>query len=84
MDEQIKKPIIAAYQSVITPYLLERAQTDLACVDIDDLNLIFQETHKRLIELKAENTKKLEKRLKGESNPDQVFQLLKIPTKRSN
>ncbi|MEM7107831.1 MAG: hypothetical protein AAF519_06370, partial [Bacteroidota bacterium] len=84
MDEEIKKPIITAYQDVIVPYLLDRVQADLTCEDIDELNLIFEGTYDRLIALRGENTKKLEKRLRRENKPDQVFQLLKIPTHKSN
>ena len=78
MDESVKRRITNAYNNVLLPYLFEKVKADLDCSNVEGLQQLFQRSHKRLLELRGEDTSKLERRLRKERNPKVVLQLLNL------
>nr|WP_299342677.1 hypothetical protein [Allomuricauda sp.] len=78
MDEAVKKRITSAYKNVIVPYLLTKVAEPVACKNVSNLTLLLDNTHNRLLELRDESTKKLERKLKKEQDPETVLELLGI------
>ena len=76
MDEEVKKRITSAYRKILIPYFLEQVQSDLECQKIEGLNLLMKDTYQRMLELRVENTSKLERKLRKVTNPQIVFELI--------
>ncbi len=78
MNEEVKKRITGTYRKVLVPYFLKWVQSDLSCDNADELVLLMQGTYQRMIELRDEETSKLERKLRKEQDPKMVMQLFNI------
>lgn len=78
MNEEVKKRITAAYRKVLVPSFLEWAQSDLSCENASELVMLMRGTYRRMIELREEETSKLERKLRKEQDPKMVMQLFNI------
>jgi hypothetical protein len=78
MDEAVKKRITSAYHNVLIPYFLNQINTKLSCENVDDINLLLAALHERMLELRNEDTKKLERKLRKETDPLSVLDVLKL------
>ncbi len=78
MDESVKKRISSAYTNVLIPYMLEKVENGLNCENARDLQLLFQNSYERMLELREEDTSKMERKLRKERNPKVVLQLFNL------
>ncbi|WP_324027322.1 hypothetical protein QSV08_05560 [Maribacter sp. BPC-D8] len=78
MDEDIKKKITSAYSKILEPYFLAEIEQHLSCDIIEDLNNTITATYKKVLELKDQDTKKLERKLKKEKDPVTVLEMLNV------
>ena len=78
MDEDIKKKITSAYSKILEPYFLTEIEQHISCETIEDLNNTITATYKKVLELKDQDTKKLERKLKKEKNPVTVLEMLNV------
>ncbi|PHQ29903.1 hypothetical protein CJ305_08000 [Leeuwenhoekiella nanhaiensis] len=78
MDEQVKKHIINAYEKQVLPYLLKQVQEGLSCEEIQDWMTTYRNIQDRLLQLRNEDTRRLERKLKREDNPQEVLKLLGV------
>lgn len=78
MDEEVKKRIIAAYRKVLVPYFLEQASSEFKCTEVGALNSLMKDTYQRMLELRVENTAKLERKLRKVSEPEKVLVLFEL------
>lgn len=78
MIEDIKKRITTAYGKVLIPYLLNQVRLDLDCSNVASLVSLFNNSYERMLTLREEDTRKLERRLRREKKPDVIIQLLGI------
>ena len=78
MNEEVKKRITASYRKVLLPYYLEQTSTALSCDNANSLIQAFDQTHERMLQLRDEETKKLERKLKREQDPLVVMQLFNL------
>ncbi len=78
MNEDVKKRITAAYRDILVPNFLDRVQTAISCENARELHLLFENSYRRLLELRNEETSKLERKLKREKNPETIIQLFNI------
>ncbi|TRX54807.1 hypothetical protein FNH22_18815 [Fulvivirga sp. M361] len=82
MSEEVKKRITEAYEDVLIPHMLNQLSDSLSCSNIPHLILLMENTHQRMLELREENTDKLERKLKRERDPMTILQLFNIQTDR--
>ena len=80
MDEDIKKRITAAHENIIIPYVLDHISSSIDCKDVINTTQLLDDIQKRLLELRDESTKKLERKLRKEQDPQTILELLGIPT----
>ena len=80
MNEEVKKRITTAYDKVLLPYLLEQTTSQLNCGNAQYLRNSMDEAYRRILELRDENTSKLERKLRKEQDPEVVLQLFDLPT----
>ncbi|NHF59951.1 hypothetical protein FK220_011405 [Flavobacteriaceae bacterium TP-CH-4] len=80
MDEEVKKRITTAYRNILTPYFLERVQTDLTCENARDIASLMGSTYERMLALRQEETSKLERKLRKERDPETVLRLFNLPS----
>ncbi|UJH67341.1 hypothetical protein [Allomuricauda sp. SCSIO 65647] len=80
MNEDVKKRITAAYRDILVPDFLNRVQTAVSCDNARELHLLFENSYQRILELRNEETSKLERKLKREKNPEIIIQLFNIPS----
>ncbi len=75
MDEEVKKRITSAYRKVLVPYFLEQINSDIACEEVGQLNSLITATYQRMLELRLENTSKLERKLRKTNKASIVLEL---------
>ncbi len=75
MDEEVKKRITSAYRKVLVPYFLAKISPGLECDEVEPLNALMQDTYQRMLELRLENTAKLERKLRRTTDPETVLEL---------
>ncbi len=75
MDEEVKKRIVEAYNEKLIPHYLNQVQPDMDCDQILILEKDLQQLHDRMKELRKEDTKRLERKIK---RTDSIPELLKL------
>lgn len=76
MDEEVKRRITRAYKTIIVPYYLNLVERQLTCDNINQRINNFNRLHQRMIDLRKEETKKLERKLKRTKEPEEVLSRL--------
>ena len=78
MSEEIKKRITEAYRQVLIPYYLDQITNNLSCNNVEQLVHSLTTIHSRMLELKQEDTKRIERKLKKEDDASVILELLEI------
>ncbi|MDC0008311.1 hypothetical protein OAE12_01235 [bacterium] len=78
MDEEVKKRIVSAYIKILVPYFLEKTKQDFNCSEAQDLNLLIENTYQRMLKLRDENTSKLERKLRRQTDPQVILGLFEV------
>ena len=78
MDEEVKKRITTAYDKVLEPFFLKKISNGLNCETVLELNNTIRNTYARILELREEETNKLERRLRREQDPILVLRLMNV------
>ncbi len=78
MDEEVKKRITTSYRQVLIPYELGRIENQLNCTSTDDILEELRLIDTRMYELRQEDTKRLERRLRKERDADVILELFGI------
>ena len=78
MVDDIKKRITTAYSKIIIPDLLQRLNTDLNCRNASNYLSLMNSIYQRMLEMREEDTSKLERRLKKEEDPVEILRLFKV------
>lgn len=78
MNESVKKRLIAAYEDVLIPYFLKEIEVGLPCEDTEHWVNMMDATYDRMLVLRNEDTKKLERRLRKVDDPLIVLERLNI------
>nr|WP_299068182.1 hypothetical protein [uncultured Allomuricauda sp.] len=78
MDEEVKKRITSAYHNVLIPHILTQVNSDLGCEKAIALNRLLVNLHNRMLQLRDEDTVKLERKLRKERNPNTVLELFNL------
>ncbi len=81
MNEEVKKRITTAYRRIAKPYLLDRVSADLNCDNAAELSELLENLYKRMIEMREEDTARLERKLKRENDPEVVLDLFGVKSK---
>ncbi|TVZ14281.1 hypothetical protein JM81_0482 [Maribacter sp. MAR_2009_72] len=77
MDEDIKRRITTAYNKILEPYFLNETSA-LDCDKVSTLNDQINSTYLQILELRDQETKKLERKLKKEKDPSTILQMLNV------
>jgi len=78
MDESVKKRLTSAYKNQLLPYVLEKVEHDLNCENTENVQLLLEKLHQRMVELRDEDTSKLERKLRKERDPKGILQLFNL------
>ncbi|WP_343486288.1 hypothetical protein [Allomuricauda sp. d1] len=78
MDEEVKKRLTNAYRKVLIPHIMNIIANDLSCENAEDLATLLDDAYTRMLQLRDEDTSKLERKLKREEDPNVVMQLLNL------
>ena len=78
MDEDIKKRITSAYSKSLEPYFLNEIDQHLSCDTTKELNSTINATYTKILELKDQDTKKLERKLKRQKDPITILEMLNV------
>lgn len=84
MNEEVKKRITAAYQNVLIPFAIKKTTEDLNCDNAQHLNDLFEGAYQRMLEMRDEDTSKLERKLRKEKDPETVIQLFNLQPSENN
>jgi len=80
MDEEVKKRITAAYFKILVPYFLKSAASELDCDNVKVLKDQIIQANQRMEELREGDTRKLERKLRREKDPNQILKLFQEVT----
>jgi len=80
MSERVKTRIVQAYNEVLVPFILDEIKNNLNCANTVSLKRLNQKIHKRMIELREEDTEKIERKLRKEKDPKTILTLFEINT----
>ncbi len=83
MNEEVKKRITTAYRKVIVPFMLEQVRENLNCKNASDLVSLYRSVQKRMLEMREEDTARLERKLKKERDPEEILKLFEVELKDS-
>ncbi|MGS0524841.1 hypothetical protein ACU8V7_06235 [Zobellia nedashkovskayae] len=75
MQEGVKKKVTSAYSEILIPSFLKQA-TEVDCENAKKLTEQITHTNDRMVKLREEDTKKLERKLRREKNPNEIMKLL--------
>ncbi|MEM7548308.1 MAG: hypothetical protein AAF363_01440 [Bacteroidota bacterium] len=78
MKEDLKRNILKSYKTKLMPYLSKSIGSGLTCENIEYWTYLLKNTEPRMLALVEESTKKIEKKLKKEDNPEEILSLLSI------
>lgn len=78
MNEEIKKRLTNAYNTILIPYLLNKVANNLSCSNAGELTSMLGSAYQRMLQLRDEDTSKLERRLRREQDPAMVLELLNL------
>jgi len=78
MEEELKKRITDAYKEILIPHLLNQVQVESLCEQTQELTSLLDASYQRMLELRQEDTDRLERKLKREKNPEDILQLFGI------
>ncbi len=78
MDERVKKRIFVAYDKILVPFLLEQINKEINCKDIPRNIDNFKRLYDRMVEIREQDTKHIERQVKKENDPLMLFKLLSI------
>ncbi len=84
MNEEVKKRITAAYQNVLIPFAIKTTTEDLNCDNAQQLSNLFEGAYQRMLEMRDEDTSKLERKLRKEKDPETVMQLFNLQPLENN
>ena len=77
MEETVKKELVEAYTDVLIPYI-HRQANDVSCATAGKTIALLERIHARMIDLREEETRKLERKLKKDMPAEQVLRLLNV------
>ncbi|MBW1296449.1 hypothetical protein [Aquimarina litoralis] len=78
MNEIVKKRITQAYEQILIPYFLQMVEQEISCDDSIIWIQTVYNTHQRMLEMREENTRKLERKLRREKDPLVILQLFQV------
>lgn len=82
MNETIKKRIITAYEDILIPYFLQKFDEENSdCQSNQPWIDLVNRTYNRMLEMRREDTNKMERKLKKDDDPDEVLQRFGIQIK---
>jgi len=78
MDEDIKKRITRAYEKQVLPYYLNEIAKHLTCEKIPEITKNLRKLNDRMLALRDEDTKKLERKLRRTEDPKTILKLFEL------
>ncbi|MEQ8926134.1 MAG: hypothetical protein RLO81_10000 [Fulvivirga sp.] len=83
MEEEVKKHIISAYFNKLLPYVFDIVATKLNCNNATDIKELLSRLYDRMLQLRDEETKRLERKLKKENDPLEILALFSLKSNLS-
>jgi hypothetical protein len=80
MNEEVKKRITTAYRRDLIPFFLDKVENQLSCENAGPLAEMMDQVHQRMLELREEDTSKLERKLRREQDPIAILELIGLET----
>ncbi|SFR47138.1 hypothetical protein SAMN04490243_1888 [Robiginitalea myxolifaciens] len=78
MDETVKRRLLNAYTDVLVNHILEAARGENPCEKAAYWAQVLDASYERMLELRKEDTSKLERKLKREKNPQTVIDMFAL------
>ncbi|WNB18392.1 hypothetical protein [Marivirga arenosa] len=78
MSEEVKSRIVESYTKILIPFIKDEIKNHLACDNVVSLYRLEQKIYDRMLELREEDTEKLERKLRKEKDPKSILTLFEI------
>ncbi|MEM6515900.1 MAG: hypothetical protein AAF688_06930 [Bacteroidota bacterium] len=84
MDEEVKKRITRAYEKYLIPYFLNEIKKNLSCENQSMFVEKMQYLNRRMLAMRNEDTRKLERKLKRIDDPIEILKLFGVSNEAFN
>lgn len=84
MNEDVKKRITGAYRRILIPFFLQTVETELSCQNARTLAAVMPQLYQRMLEMREEDTSRLERKLRREQDPLAILELFGLETQNLN
>ncbi|XLS29737.1 hypothetical protein ACJD0Z_02695 [Flavobacteriaceae bacterium M23B6Z8] len=81
MNEDVKRRLVRAYQHRLIPFYLHQIETKIQCDQLNQIKDDLQHLHKKMVELRDEDTKKLERKLKRNKKSEDILKLFGLSSR---
>ncbi|NGZ89359.1 hypothetical protein [Psychroflexus maritimus] len=78
MEERVKERLYEAYEKYALPYLFENLANNFECNQIEGAGKNLEMLYNKMIRLREEDTKSIEKSLKRQKDPNEILSILEI------
>lgn len=78
MDERVKARLYETYEEMLLPYFLEEAIQNLTCESVLKSALDFEVLYRKMVDLREQDTKILERQLRRVKTPMEAIQILNL------
>ncbi|MEX2589711.1 MAG: hypothetical protein WD334_05845 [Chitinophagales bacterium] len=78
MEERMKERLYKAFENNLFPYFLEELTASINCAEINEKIEFFDLLHDRMLELREQDTKTIERQLRRTGSIEEIMQILSI------
>ncbi len=78
MDERVKERVYRAYEQIILPALLDDLNNNLSCSTVENKPGNFVEMYNRMLKIRDQDTKQIERQLRRMTDMNEILELLDI------
>jgi hypothetical protein len=78
MKEDVKKRLTRAYEKQMLPYILQQLENRLSCDNASDIAAMLQDLHARMLALRDEDTRRLERRVRRKDDALEILEMIGV------
>ena len=78
MDERVKARLYETYEEVLLPYFLDGTNENMNCNQVLNSALNFEMLYRKMVDLREQDTKILERQLRRVKNPMEAIEILNL------
>lgn len=84
MEERVKEKVYKVFENILHPFYIKDLDNEFNCENIHRRNMNFEFIYRKMMELREQDTRDVEKEIRKVSSPEKILEIfdIKINTKR--